>query len=237
MQSFDSVAWSSVGKKVITGITGFSLMGFIVVHLVGNLTIYLGPSAFNHYAHFLESLLHGFFIYIFEAGLILIFVLHIVTGVYVAWIDKRRARTEGYKNSRNAGGASRKTLASSTMIYTGVLLLVFIIGHVWLFKFGPHEILPDGIKNIYKTVAIAFKNIGYVIWYVVMMILLGTHLWHGFWSAFQSMGWTHARWLPVLTRVGHVFAVIMAIGFLLLPIYMYLFVDPASASAAASGGH
>jgi succinate dehydrogenase / fumarate reductase cytochrome b subunit len=237
MQSFGSTAWSSVGKKVITGITGFLLMGFIIVHLLGNLTIFIGPDAFNHYAHFLESLVHGWFIYVFEAGLIAVLVFHMVSAVAVAWTDKRRARKEGYKYAKDAGGASRKTLASRTMIYGGVLIIVFIIGHVYAFKFGDHEVLPGGVKNLYKTVAIAFQKPEVVVWYVFMMTVLGFHLRHGFWSAFQSLGWADDRWLPLLVNAARVFAVLMAMGFIALPIYMFFFVDPASASAAAPGGH
>jgi len=219
MNSFGSTAWSSIGKKVITGITGFCLIGFIIVHLLGNLTIFIGPDAFNHYAHFLESLIHGWFIYAFEAGLIAIFVFHMVSAFTVAWTDKRAARKEGYKYAKNAGGTSRKTLASRTMIYGGALIIIFVIGHVWTFKFGDHEILPGGVKNL------------------LVMAVLGFHLRHGFWSAFQSLGWTNDRWLPLLVNVARVFAWLIAIAFIGLPIYMYFFVDPASASAAVSGGH
>ena len=180
MNSLGSIAWSSVGKKVITGLTGFMLIGFIMVHLLGNLTIFIGPDAFNHYAHFLESLVHGWFIYVFEAGIITVFVFHMVSAFTVAWLDKRSARKEGYKYAKDAGGTSRKTFASKTMIYGGALIIVFVIGHVWAFKFGQHEILPGGMKNIFKTVAIAFKQPAVVAWYVFVMILLGLHLRHGF---------------------------------------------------------
>lgn len=237
MNSFGSIAWSSIGKKVITGITGFLLIGFVIVHLLGNLTIFIGPDAFNHYAHFLESLVHGWFIYVFEVGILAVFVFHMVAAFTVAWLDKRRARREGYKYAKNAGGASRKTLASQTMIYGGALIIVFVVWHVWAFKFGDHEILDGGIKNIFKTVAIAFQQPAVVAWCVFAMIVAGFHLWHGFWSAFQSMGWADDRWLPRLVIVGRVFALLMAMGFIALPVYMYFFVDPASASAAASGGH
>jgi len=237
MSSFGTTAWSSVGKKAINGLTGMLLMGFIVAHLIGNLTLFIGPGAFNDYAHFLMTALHGWLIYAFEIGLLVIAVFHIVTAVTVAWMDKRAARDVGYKYGKDAKGTSRKTLSSRTMIYSGTIILVFVIAHIYLFKFGNHDLDSKGVLNLYKTVVTVFKGIGFTIFTVVSMILLGLHLRHGFWSAFQSLGWANDRWLPVLTRVGHVFAVVMGIGFLLLPIYVSLLFDPASASAAASGGH
>jgi succinate dehydrogenase / fumarate reductase cytochrome b subunit len=234
MTSFGSAAWSSVGKKVITGLTGFFLIGFVVVHLIGNLTLFLGPHAFNDYAHFLENALHGWLIYAFEIGLFVIFIFHIVAGVTVAWTDKRKARQQGYKYNKNAGGKSRKTLASSTMIYTGVILLVFVIGHIYLFKFGNHEIDAHGVKNLYKTVVTVFKGVGFTVFTVVAMILLGLHLRHGFWSAFQSLGLANDKFLPLLVRIALVASVLLAIGFIALPVYLFLFGDP---NLVQPGGH
>ena len=163
-----------------------------------------------------------------------------VSTFYVAWLDKRAARKEGYRHSRNAGGASKKTFASRTMIYTGILIILFVIGHVWMFKFGDHKVVTvDGtpMKDLYSTVVDAFKQPLMVAYYVFMMILLGFHLRHGFWSAFQSLGWANDRFLPVLINLARVFSFLLAVGFLALPLYVFLFVDPASASAASPGGH
>ena len=162
MDSFGSIAWSSVGKKVIMGLTGLALFLFVCVHLIGNLTLFIGPDAFNNYAHFLEHLLHGWLIYAMEIGIVALFLFHVVSAISVAWNDKRAARQVGYRYSQNAGGKSRKTLSSRSMIYTGILLLIFVIAHIWLFKFGDHEIYGEGKKNLYKTVVTAFKNPGLV---------------------------------------------------------------------------
>jgi succinate dehydrogenase / fumarate reductase cytochrome b subunit len=122
------------------------------------------------------------------------------------------------------------------MIYTGAILLVFVIGHIYLFKFGNHEIDSHGVKNLYKTVVTVFKGVGFTVFTVVAMILLGLHLRHGFWSAFQSLGWANDRYLPVLVRLALVIAVLLAIGFIALPVYLYLFGDP-NLVQAATGGH
>jgi len=160
-----------------------------------------------------------------------------VAAVTVAWTDKRKARQQGYKYSKDAGGKSRKTLASRTMIYTGAILLVFVVGHIYLFKFGNHEVDAAGVKNLFKTVVTVFKGLGFTVFTVVAMTLLGFHLRHGFWSAFQSLGWANDKYLPVLVRIAMVVAVLLAIGFIALPIYLYLFGDPNLVQAVTTGGH
>lgn len=238
MASFGSTAWSSVGKKVITGITGLALFAFVIVHLIGNFTLLLGPGAFNGYAHFLESALHGWLIYVFEVGIIAFFLFHIVAAVTVAWNDKRAARQTGYKYQKNAGGKSRKTFSSTTMIYTGILLLMFVIYHIKVFKYGAHDMVMVGgveMKNLFRTVVLEFKKAWFVVATVVIMVLLGFHLRHGIWSAFQSLGWANDRYLPLLTRLALVFSILLAIGFVVIPVYLFFAGDPNA--VAGPGGH
>jgi succinate dehydrogenase / fumarate reductase cytochrome b subunit len=241
MSSFRTIAWSSVGKKFITGITGLALFGFVIVHLLGNLTLFIGPAAFNGYAHFLEHLLHGWLIYAFEIGLLAVLVFHILAAVYVALFDKQQARPVKYALQRNAGGASRKTLSSRSMIITGLVLGAFIVIHVKMFKFGTTSSFtaPNGneLKDLYTLVATSFKNLLITLPYVAVMILLGFHLRHGVWSAFQSLGWNSTRYIGLLNGLALVFAFLLAIGFLILPLYLYFFVDPSAAQAALPGGH
>ena len=238
MASFASTAWSSVGKKVITGITGLALFAFVIVHLIGNLTLLLGPGAFNGYAHFLESALHGWLIYAFEVGIVLIFAFHIASAFTVAWTDRRAARRTGYRYQRDAGGKSRKTFSSTTMIYTGLLLLLYVAYHIKVFKYGAHEmVMVHGteMKNLFQVVVSAFKNPFMAFGTAVLMALLGFHLRHGIWSAFQSLGWANDRYLPLLTRIALVFSILLAIGFILIPIYLFFAGDPNA--VAGPGGH
>jgi len=237
MSSFRSLAWSSVGKKVITGLTGFMLVGFVMVHLVGNLTLFIpdGGHAFNAYGHFLEHAIHGWLIYAFEAGLITIFLFHMVAAITVAWTDKRKARPKGYAVVKNAGGKSRKGLPSTSMIYTGITLIIFVVLHVKMFKYAAHPMVTyDGttMKNLYAVVVEAFKQPLITGLYVAVMIMLGYHLRHGFWSAFQSLGWNSDRYMDVLQVVARVFAVLFAAGFVALPLFLYFFAD-----APVPGGH
>ncbi len=232
MSSFGSTAWSSVGKKVITGITGLALIGFVIVHLLGNLTLFIGAGAFNEYAHFLETAVHGWLIYVFEVGLFLLFVFHMASAITVAWMDKRRGRTTGYRFTKDAGGKSQKTLASKTMIYSGAIIFVFVVAHIFLFKFNggnPHPLTEHHTKDLYKVVDDVFGGIGFTVFTVIAMILVGLHLRHGVWSAFQSLGWANDRYLPLLVNVAKVMSVLLAIGFIVIPIFMHF--------TAAKGGH
>lgn len=237
MSSFRSLAWSSVGKKVITGLTGFMLIGFVMVHLLGNLTLFIpdGGHGFNEYGHFLEHAIHGWLIYAFEVGLITIFIFHILAAVTVAWTDKRKARPKGYAMVRNAGGKSRKGLPSTSMIVTGITLFVFVVLHVKMFKFADHPAVTyDGttMKNLYAVVVEAFKQPLITGLYVTVMVMLGFHLRHGFWSAFQSLGLNSDRYMNTLQVLARVFAVLFAAGFVALPLFLYFFAD-----APVPGGH
>ncbi len=236
MSDLRAALWSSVGKKLLTGLTGFLLMGFIIAHLLGNFTLLIGPEAFNHYAHFLETAFHGWLVYIFEAGIIVIFLVHMASAVTVAVTDKLKARPVSYEKKEDAGGASRMTLSSKSMIYTGVLLVLFVIMHVKSFKFGGAPMIPDGhggeIKDLYSVVDAAFSKPLLTSVYVVVMLMLGLHLRHGFWSAFQSLGLTRKSTLPLLEKLAVVFAVLMAFSFLIIPIIMYF-----GGGAANAGGH
>lgn len=241
MSTFRALVWTSVGKKYLTGITGLALIAYIIVHLVGNLTLLIGPAAFNQYAHFLESVAFGYMVIAFEIGLIAIFLLHIVYGIAVTLVDKPQARPQKYVVQRNAGATSRKTLSSRSMIITGIVLGVFVVWHVWQFKFGhrPVFVLPDGreIGDLHAVVMAAFKTTWIMLVYVAVMILLGFHLRHGLWSAFQSLGWTGPKSLRFLTALSLAFAVVWGAGFVLLPLYVHFFVDPSTAAAAVAGGH
>jgi succinate dehydrogenase / fumarate reductase cytochrome b subunit len=219
------------------------LCGFIVAHLAGNLLLLVGSDPFNEYTLFLTTFAHGFFLPVAELGLVVLFLAHGYAGVRV-YLDKRRARPQTNVVRGNAGGPSQKTLASRTMIVTGIILLAFLIGHVYTFRLGPAEAegyvtMLDGheARDLYRLVVETFKDPIAVAGYTVIMLLLGFHLRHGFWSAFQSLGANNPKYMPLITTVGVAFAIIMAIGFLMIPIYIYLVIDaPTAASAAAATG-
>ena len=219
---------STVGKKVVMSVTGIALMLFLIVHLAGNLTLFIpdGGKVFNNYAYTLKSLVP--FIYFIEAGLLAVFVFHIVAAFQVH-LSKKRARAGSYATVASKGGPSKMSVASRSMIITGIVLLIFIPGHIWLFKFNAGAPLPtvevDGkeIKNVYEIVVSSFMKPQIAFWYTAVMLFLGFHLRHGFWSALQSLGAMNPRFTPVIYMAGLVFAILLAGGFLVIPLYFFFF--------------
>lgn len=225
--SANSKSFNSVGKKVINGLTGLGLVVFVIVHLGGNLTLFSSDSTlFNEYAKKLHDL--GFFLYALEIGLLAVFVFHIVSALSV-YFSKRKARQSKYFKRGNAGGASRKSLSSVSMIYTGLILLAFVVWHLVALKFGPGiaegyvtTIKGETTRDLHRLVYEYFANPLNVILYVGVMVLLGFHLRHGFWSAFQSIGASHPKYSPVISTAGYLLAVLLAVGFLLIPVWIYI---------------
>lgn len=224
MMRFSMSTYSSLGKKIFMGLTGLMLCGFIVIHLIGNLTLLIpDKDPFNKYSHFLTQDL-GSVIYLAEIMLAAVFIIHMIYAIVVT-INNWQARPQGYAVVTNAKHTSKKSLASTTMIYTGLVIIIFLIWHLLHFKYGEIIIYTtaDGkiVRDLYTLVYQFYGNIINVVLYIVVMILLGFHLSHGFWSAFQSLGLNGKRFTPFVYTVGSVFAVMMAVGFIFLPIWIY----------------
>jgi succinate dehydrogenase / fumarate reductase cytochrome b subunit len=228
--------WSTVGKKLLTGMTGVGLMVFIVLHLAGNLNLLIGKDAFNGYTHKLEGL--GELLVIGELGLLAVFLLHIASAVGV-WRRNRSARAVRNRVVHSKGPPSRETLASRSMIVTGGVLLVFTALHVFQFRFGPsvHEgyvtrLDNEQVRDLHRLVVETFQQLPFVVTYMAVMLFLGMHLRHGFWSAFQSIGALTPRLRPLAFSAGVVVAALLALGFFILPLYLYLFVPALGTSLA-----
>ncbi|MAX67039.1 MAG: succinate dehydrogenase cytochrome b subunit [Bacteriovoracaceae bacterium] len=209
---------SSIGKKQIMALTGFGLVGFTLSHLLGNLLIFLGPDAFNFYAYKLTS---NPLIYVAEAGLLGMFLLHICLAVILK-LQNMAARPHGYYVKNRTGRG--ETIASATMPYTGLILLVFIIIHLLNFKFGSnYPTTVDGVqmRDLYRTVVEYFANPLYVVWYVFAMLALGLHTSHGFQSMFQSWGINHSKYTPIIQAASLAYGVVVAFGFSALAIFCH----------------
>lgn len=238
MLTLGAAARSSIGKKVVSGATGFGLVVFVITHLGGNLTLLLGPEAFNAYTKFVAELLHGAFIWIADIGLILFFGAHAVSGISVAR-KRRLARPVGYQVRSDAGGESRKTLASRSMIVSGLLLLVYVVYHVWHLKFGPHYVTlvhGEESRDLYRLVVEEFNQPWVVAVYCGAMLSLGLHLRHGAWSMLQSLGAMDRRAAAFAYPAGAALAVLLAFGFFVLPLYVFIAIDPIASSANAPYG-
>ena len=204
---------SSVGKKFLMMITGFSFIGFIIVHLAGNLTIYGGQQMFLAYSEHLHA--YGPLLNVAELALLGLALLHVITGASL-FLQNRSARPVRYHRDRQAGG---RTWASVTMPYTGLLILLFVIWHLVNFHFADRT-----NATIYDIVSSAFQNPLYVLGYVISMGIVALHISHGFWSAFQTLGANHPKFMPFINRVGLALSIIVGVGFGSIPIYLALVV-------------
>jgi succinate dehydrogenase / fumarate reductase cytochrome b subunit len=211
-------ASSSVGTKILIALTGLGFAGFLVTHLAANLLVLVDPVGYNEYSH---ALISNPLIYVAEAGLVLLFVIHAFKAV-TNYFANRAARPQGYAHTRRAGHTSRKSLASTTMIVSGLWLLLFIVVHLKTFKFGIwYETEPGGMRDLARLVFEKFKQPLNVAFYVLSMVVVGLHLRHGLSSAVQSLGINHPRYTPLLMKAGMVVAVVMALGFALIPIVIF----------------
>jgi succinate dehydrogenase / fumarate reductase cytochrome b subunit len=211
------VLTSSIGRKLLMAATGLLLVGFLVAHLTGNLLVFVGPTAFNEYSHALVS---NHFIYLAEFGLLALFVLHLTSGILVARAN-RAARPERYAVRRRAGHTSNKSLASATMILSGLVVLAFVPIHLLTFKFGAwyQDAQDPGMRDLYRLVLEVFRDPLHVAWYVVAMTVIGFHLWHGFASGLETLGIASR---PGVRRFSALLAVALAGGFAIIPIVLYL---------------
>jgi succinate dehydrogenase / fumarate reductase, cytochrome b subunit len=200
---------SSIGKKLIMALTGLGFCIFLIAHLAGNLIIYAGKDAFNSYAERLHAL--GPIIILTETGLLFFAVAHIFIGSYLFY-ENFRARPERYSVKKNAGG---RTVGSVTMPYTGFFILIFIIFHLIDFHF-----VEKTDQTIYQIVLETFSNPGYAFFYIVSMVIVSTHVSHGFWSAFQTLGVYNSEYMSLLRVIGTIFSLVVGFGFGLLPIYI-----------------
>jgi succinate dehydrogenase / fumarate reductase cytochrome b subunit len=201
---------SSIGKKLLMAFTGLSFIGFLCAHLAGNLTLYKGGAAFNAYAEKLHSL--GSLLTVFEFGLLALALIHITTGI-ILFVQNLKARSVPYENDRSAGG---RTLSSVTMPYTGIIILAFVILHLINFSF-----VDKTQRTIFEIVSAAFANPVYLVIYVFVMIIVALHIRHGFWSAFQTIGANHPKYMPALRVLSVIASLIFGFGFGLLPIYLW----------------
>lgn len=218
---------TSVGRKFLMSITGIFLVMFIGVHLTVNLFLIFDDSGelFNKGAHFMAT---NPMIKIMEPILGLGFLVHIVWSFFLEY-QNYKARPVKYA-VRKAGESS--TWASRNMLVLGAMVLVFLVMHLidfyWIIKFKPHEMTTAFVGGVemedtYTLVASLFKTSAvYCILYILGGILLGIHLSHGFWSAFQTLGLSNKNWLSRLQFVGRIYAILIAVGFSVIPLYFLI---------------
>lgn len=201
---------SSIGKKLLMAITGLGFIGFLTIHLAGNLTLYSGQDLFTSYVKHLHAL--GPFITIAELGLLLFALIHVFIGILLFY-QNLRARPIRYKINKNAGG---RTIGSETQPYTGFIILVFVVIHLVNFHFAEHT-----HESLYFLVAKLLSNPVYVGVYLFAMIVVAVHVSHGFWSLFQTLGANHPKYMPLIQKVGIGLSLVLGIGFGFIPIFLF----------------
>lgn len=219
-QNLFRVLSSSVGTKLVVGATGLLLVAYMVLHLVGNALVFLGRDTFNEYSHMLVS---NPLIVPIEVGLLLVLFSHIYKTVTM-WMRNKAARPVGYQKKELAGHTSRKSLASSTMIASGLIVMVFVVIHVKQFKFGTFYLASGSttVRDLYRTEIEVFRNPIWVGLYVLATLLVGLHMRHGISSAFQSLGLDHPRYTRRIVAIGIAVSVVVGGGLALIPIWAYL---------------
>jgi succinate dehydrogenase / fumarate reductase cytochrome b subunit len=205
-------------------LTGLFLIIFLLIHLIGNLQLMAddGGKSFNIYAYFMTS---NPLIKFTSYGLYFFILLHTVVGIGL-WLKNRKAK--GMKNAMTSSANSSWT--SRNMAVLGTLILAFILIHMgdfWL-KMKLDQVAYatyDGqsYKDLYNLVLMKFEQPVFVIGYVIGMAVLAFHLWHGFQSAFQTLGINHQKYTPIIKGVGKAYSILIPVGFAIIPIYLYLF--------------
>jgi succinate dehydrogenase / fumarate reductase, cytochrome b subunit len=218
---------ASIGRKFLMSVTGLFLVIFIAVHLTVNLLLIFDDTGelYNMGAHFMAT---NPFIRVMEPLLGLGFIIHILWSFLLEY-ENWKARPVKY-NKKNPGVSS--TWTSRNMLILGALVLVFLIIHIinfyWVMRFEPHtmqSVVIGGVnmENAYVLVSDMFKgSILYDVFYVIGAVLLGFHLSHGFWSAFQTLGLNNKHWMKRLRFLAVVYAYIVAIGFSVIPVYFLI---------------
>jgi len=215
-----SMLKSSVGRKIIMGVTGLILILFITGHVLGNMSLFAGPDGINAYAVHLRSL--GPVLWLIRLVMLVVFVVHIWIGIALT-LENKAARPLGYNQKENL----RTGFASETMIYSGLVLLAFVVYHV--LNFTMHAVLvPAGTAelvdaagrfDVYTMVVSTFKQIPLnVALYIVGMIFLLLHVSHGFGSFFQSLGLNREATIPKFNAVGKLYALLVFLGYISIPL-------------------
>lgn len=223
---------SSLGRKVIMALTGLFLCLFLVVHMLGNLQLFLQANNgipgydFNMYAF---TMTHNPLIKLVSYGNYFFILLHALQGTLI-WIYNRKAKGVRYQGKEISSTDAK--IASRNMWMLGVLILAFLGLHMWQFwaqmhffevpNMGDIEVEGEAVKDLYTIVQAAFAQPINVIFYLISLVALAIHLLHGFWSAFQTLGLQNAKYYPIVRGLGLAFAILVPAGFASMPIYFFI---------------
>ncbi|MFH0944607.1 MAG: succinate dehydrogenase cytochrome b subunit [Planctomycetota bacterium] len=215
---------STIGVKTVMALTGLALFLFVVGHLVGTLQIFVGREAINNYAELLQS--SGPVLWGVRSVMLVLLLAHVVSAL-VTWNRSRAARPVPYKMVT----PQKSTYASRTMLLTGLILLAYVLFHLLHFTVGAIQPAASQItevvgeaerKDVYGMMIAGFSNAWVVLIYVVSMGLLALHLSHGVSSSFQTLGVTHPRLVWLKGSFGGFVAIVIFLGYVLIPLSVLL---------------
>lgn len=200
------------------GVTGLGLAFFVLSHMIGNLLIFVSPESYNMYGH---NLISNPLIFVAEAGLLLMFFAHLINA-FILKVKNKSARSQGYDVGTN--GEKGISVASKTMIHTGIIIGVFAVLHLITFKFGTvYTVNYNGqeVRDLARLMVEIFQQPIYVAWYLFSLVMLGLHLTHGVASAFKSLGFNHPRYNSGIECISKAYGWIVALGFISQPLYIF----------------
>ncbi len=216
---------STIGRKQLMAVVGLGLCGFVLAHVLGNFLMFVGPEAYNRYGH---GIITNPLIKVAEAGLVVMFLLHVFLGISVSILNRKSRET---KYAVSATGDKGASLASRTMLEQGLVILVFVILHLITFKFGPvYDVTYDGVvmRDLFRLMHEVFQSPIYVGGYVFAMAVLTLHLSHGLKSSLQTLGAHHPKYECKLKMVSCGYGLFVGLGFMIQPIYMMFFYSAAN---------
>lgn len=209
---------SAIGKKWVMAVTGIALLGYVLVHMLGNLKVYLGPEDLNHYGEFLRELLVPIFprtvvLWLLRIGLTAAFVFHIHAAYGLTRMNLR-ARPTRYQSKRDYAAAN---FASRTMRWTGIIVFLFLVFHLADLTWGSAN--PDFVRgDPYENMVQSMERLPVAIIYIVANIALAIHIFHGAWSLFQSLGLNNPRYNAWRRSFAAGFATVILIGNVSFPV-------------------
>jgi succinate dehydrogenase / fumarate reductase cytochrome b subunit len=202
---------AAIGKKAVMAITGVILFIYVIGHLAGNLQVYVGAEQMDRYARFLHSMPAA--LWVVRVILLVSVILHITASLQLQKL-KLDARPVGYVKKEAIGS----TTASRTMIWSGLMIAAFVIYHILDLTTGAAGTAHFEELHAYENLVYSFRRIPVSVFYILAMALLGLHLYHGLWSMFQSLGFSHPRYTPRIKRAAAWLAILIAAGFISSPI-------------------
>lgn len=211
---------STVGRKILMAVTGLLLVGFITMHLLGNLSVFAGPDGINAYAEHLHSL--GPLVWVFRLIMLVLFAVHITFGVQLS-IENRTATPLNYSIKKRV----KTTFSSESMLYTGLILLAFLLYHLAHFTLqitnpaiSSHNLPLDAAMrpDVFTMVVLSFQKAGIAIIYIIGMLALLLHLTHGLSSFVQTLGWNNGPSHDKVTLGGKLVAVVFFLAYVAIPV-------------------